>query len=69
MNIWVVVGILAVIGLLYFGIFSLPTTGMFVDIPSHAENFLVHIGNPFAIVFWVAVFFAGLAIIKWMVRD
>ncbi len=44
-----------VIALLYFNVFTFPQTGIWVDLPAKFESFLGSVGDPFVILFWLAV--------------
>lgn len=64
MNMWIIFGILILIGFTYVGIVNVPTTGAFVDIPNSAIPFLEQIGEPYIIVFWLMILFSSIFVIR-----
>ena len=68
MNKWVLIGLAVILGLLYYSVVSLPTSGFFVDIPGQAFPILEKMGDPFVITFWIATVLCILIVVGWLVN-
>jgi hypothetical protein len=55
MIMWLFAGMAIVLGLLYFHVINVPTTGFFIDIPEKVQPAIQQMGEPYIILFWVVV--------------
>jgi hypothetical protein len=64
MIVWAILGAIGLaLSLLYGGIITLPTTGLFVDIPTKIAPAFSQMGDPFIIMTWTAIALLSIVII------